>query len=377
MRTDTVDPPPSLEAAVQQTWAGLIVVGQDCCIVHANPAAEALGGVRRKGLLGMRFCEAFQGVACAGRADATCLFALALKGRERRSHPRWVTLRAGDITRSVLLSSAPLRTRSPNGGAGRGVVSGAAVTMVPNTLVDEADRRRREMIAAALHELRHSVAVQSVAVDVLAADTSVDLPVEAKSVVGSLRGATAYLMTSLDDLLNRALFDLGAIKVRPRATELWPLLEQVVARLSPVLHRRSQSVALRVVSGAQAWVDPATLEHVLVNLLLNAHKYSVDGDEIVVAVQALPRLGMVQLTVRDHGPGIPRGDRRRIFERFYRAAQTRDKPGAGLGLAIVQSLIKSQGGTVGMRAAPGGGALFWVRLPAKPPVAQEPAPAAG
>jgi signal transduction histidine kinase len=113
-----------------------------------------------------------------------------------------------------------------------------------------------------------------------------------------------------------------------------------VARLSPVLHRRGQSVVLRVISGAQAWVDPATL-------------------------------------VRDHGPGVPRADRRRIFERFYRAAQTRDKPGAGLGLAIVQSLIKSQSGTVGMRAAPGGGALFWVRLPVTPPAAPGPPPADG
>jgi signal transduction histidine kinase len=71
------------------------------------------------------------------------------------------------------------------------------------------------------------------------------------------------------------------------------------------------------------------------------------------------------LRVADDGPGVPAADRERIFERFVRLddARSRDEGGAGLGLAIARDLVLAHGGSLAVGEAPGGGALFEVRLP--------------
>ncbi len=75
------------------------------------------------------------------------------------------------------------------------------------------------------------------------------------------------------------------------------------------------------------------------------------------------RLRDGELTVRDHGPGIPEADRAHVFDRFYRADTARGQPGSGLGLAIVRQVAETHGGTVAADAADGGGALMRLRLP--------------
>jgi two-component system, OmpR family, sensor histidine kinase MprB len=97
------------------------------------------------------------------------------------------------------------------------------------------------------------------------------------------------------------------------------------------------------------------------NLLDNAAKFGPPGTPVEV------RLHAGELTVRDHGPGIPPGDLPHVFDRFYRAAPARGVPGSGLGLAIVRQVAEGHGGTVRARAAPGGGTLVRFRVPARVP----------
>jgi two-component system sensor histidine kinase MprB len=102
---------------------------------------------------------------------------------------------------------------------------------------------------------------------------------------------------------------------------------------------------------------PSRLDRAVGNLLDNAAKYSPDGSVVDV------RLRDGELTVRDHGPGIPDEDRAHVFDRFYRADAARGRPGSGLGLAIVRQVAETHGGTVAAEAADGGGALLRLRLP--------------
>jgi two-component system sensor histidine kinase MprB len=92
------------------------------------------------------------------------------------------------------------------------------------------------------------------------------------------------------------------------------------------------------------------------NLLDNARKYSPDGEPIEVAV------GEGEVTVRDHGPGIPTDELEHVFDRFYRGASSRDESGSGLGLAIVRQVAESHGGEATAEAAEGGGTVFRLRL---------------
>jgi two-component system OmpR family sensor kinase len=121
--------------------------------------------------------------------------------------------------------------------------------------------------------------------------------------------------------------------------------------------------------------DSHQLRQVLANLIRNALEHTSAPAAVEVGVRA-DGPG-VMLDVRDHGPGLPPGPPERLFQRFWRAegGRERGKAGAGLGLAIVDGLVKAHGGDIQARDAPGGGAVFAVRLPAEAPSAQ-PAPSA-
>jgi two-component system, OmpR family, sensor histidine kinase KdpD len=112
-------------------------------------------------------------------------------------------------------------------------------------------------------------------------------------------------------------------------------------------------------------MNTSQMERVLVNLVENAIKYSSPGTPIGITAQTT-RHGGLKLSVEDEGPGIPAGDRERIFEPFFRSptAIESNVPGHGLGLAISQSIVLAHGGRIEVTDRPGGGACFSVFLPA-------------
>jgi two-component system sensor histidine kinase MprB len=103
---------------------------------------------------------------------------------------------------------------------------------------------------------------------------------------------------------------------------------------------------------------PARLDRAVANLLDNAAKWSPPGGVVEV------RLRGGELTVRDHGPGMAPEDLPHVFDRFYRSAAARGRAGSGLGLAIVRQAAMRAGGAVAAEAAPGGGAVLRLTLPA-------------
>jgi K+-sensing histidine kinase KdpD len=108
--------------------------------------------------------------------------------------------------------------------------------------------------------------------------------------------------------------------------------------------------------------DRERLRQLLLNLLSNAAKYTVAGDEI--EVRAAAEDGSVVVSVRDHGPGIAPDQQRLIFEKFGRVnTGGRSKPGAGLGLFIASSIAEAHGGTLDVRSETGAGSTFTFRLP--------------
>ena len=120
-------------------------------------------------------------------------------------------------------------------------------------------------------------------------------------------------------------------------------------------------VALHADRDVVATADPPRLTQILTNLLSNARKYG----EPPIEVHVVRRGDEVHLTVADHGPGVPEEFRPLLFEEFTRAHQ--DARGTGLGLSVVRSLARAQGGSVEHQPRPGGGSLFTVRLRAEGP----------
>jgi two-component system OmpR family sensor kinase len=206
---------------------------------------------------------------------------------------------------------------------------------------------------------------------------------ELRTPLSSIRGyAELYRMGAMDDT-NTAMK-----RIEEEATRMGVLVEDLLAlaRLDEVREPLREPVALdllaadavedaratapdRVIAlaapaGMNALGDPDQLRQVLANLLRNALVHTPAGSPVEVALR--DRDGDVELTVRDHGPGLPAGDPSRLFERFWRAegGRERGRAGAGLGLAIVGAIVDDHGGSVEADDAPGGGARFVVRLPA-------------
>jgi signal transduction histidine kinase len=110
--------------------------------------------------------------------------------------------------------------------------------------------------------------------------------------------------------------------------------------------------------------DRERLRQLLLNLLSNAAKYTIAGDEI--EVRAAAEDGVVVVSVQDHGPGIALDQQRLVFEKFGRVnAGGRSKPGAGLGLFIARSIAEAHGGSLEVRSEAGAGATFTFRVPVR------------
>jgi signal transduction histidine kinase len=108
--------------------------------------------------------------------------------------------------------------------------------------------------------------------------------------------------------------------------------------------------------------DRERLRQLVMNLLTNAVKYTVTGDE--VEVRAAASDGIVEVSVVDNGPGITSEEQRVIFEKFGRGSRVGGSiPGAGLGLFIARSIAEAHGGSLRVESRPGEGATFIARLP--------------
>ena len=103
--------------------------------------------------------------------------------------------------------------------------------------------------------------------------------------------------------------------------------------------------------------DAAALERAITNLLDNAAKWSPAGGKVTVDLTR----GTVM--VADQGPGISAQDLPRVFDRFYRSAESRGMPGSGLGLSIVKAVADRHGGEARAGTGPDGGAAFWFHVP--------------
>jgi two-component system OmpR family sensor kinase len=114
-----------------------------------------------------------------------------------------------------------------------------------------------------------------------------------------------------------------------------------------------------------AEVDASGLRQVFTNLIVNATKFSNEDSQIEIALGA--NSGRAVIEVRDHGDGIPKALREKVFERFYRADNSRNREtgGSGLGLSIVKTIVMRHGGDIKAIETPGGGATFKITLPRK------------
>jgi signal transduction histidine kinase len=171
----------------------------------------------------------------------------------------------------------------------------------------------------------------------------------------------------IDGLLDVSRIQNGRFMVEPMDTDVAALIHDATqARLSVIAQEAGVKINVDSVPSLVAWVDPVRMEEVIINLVMNAIRFSPEGG--VVWVKLREEGGAFRLTIRDQGPSIPMEDRERIFQPFERAQRTSRMGGLGLGLFISRQIAQLHGGNVSLvESVPGKGNVFEAYFPIRQP----------
>ncbi len=226
-------------------------------------------------------------------------------------------------------------------------------------------RRRADFVSAVTHELRTPLTTFRMYADMLA-DGMVPAGQQGEY-LDTLRVEAGRLGHLVENVLAYARLERRSRHVEPEPVDLEAFLQEMEDRLGELAARGGFEVVLHPAgdaAGACVLVDRGAVERILLNWVDNACKYAAEAEDRRLEIQPLRRGSSVILRLRDHGPGIPQPERRRIFRPFHKSAHraAASAPGVGLGLTLSRGLARSQGGDLRLVDAEGGGAAFELRL---------------
>ena len=220
--------------------------------------------------------------------------------------------------------------------------------------IETADRRQRQFVSDASHELRGPLTTLRTGLDISSADPSGETWCGIQPILAE---ETQRLQALVEDLLSLSKADDGGAAVKREDVDLDDVLASEMRRLNVTSKHRIEAhfVPAKVVG------DPVRLGQVFRNVLDNADRHAAGTVVARLAVTA----NSVVVTIDDDGPPVPVADRERIFGRFVRLdeSRSRHKGGSGLGLAIARGIVEAHGGRVIATATPQGWCRFEVCLP--------------
>jgi signal transduction histidine kinase/DNA-binding response OmpR family regulator len=179
--------------------------------------------------------------------------------------------------------------------------------------------------------------------------------------VKTMRRNTDRLLELVNQLLDLSRIDSGKMKLQVIKGDLLQLLKVATASFESMAERKAIHYRVHFPEETLiAFFDKDKLEKIVSNLLTNAFKYTPERGTVSVSIAI--EEGRLRLSVDDSGPGIPKNELDKIFERFYRLEGNHDK-GSGIGLALVKELIEVYRGQISVSSEPGKGSRFKISLP--------------
>ncbi len=371
IREYTVD---LLDKLFAELTDGVCVSDAEGVILYANSAAVKLMDIEKGKAEGRRICELLcshlidahakdRAAHCLMRMRGGDLSAVTVQGRHGPSTTyEWqgASIRRSDRWKDLRVRCLRLHTD---------LVDGKNTEKLFTFLEDashemELERHREDWRNMVAHDLRNPMTNVAGALMVLE-----DIPAgraltgkEADLVAIALR-SSRRIVELLDLYMEVAQLDAGAMPIHPRRTGLAKTAAEAVEEQAMAARAKKITLCFGVPEDLAAFADPKLLFRILQNLINNAVKFTPEGGR--VEVQACGSGEMVEVVVRDTGPGISALDAPFIFDRFYQARARREGrlQGNGLGLTFCREALAAMGGAIELRSRPGCGAEFAFHLP--------------
>ncbi len=230
--------------------------------------------------------------------------------------------------------------------------------------LEHLEEQRRKFVSDASHELKTPMAGIKLICDSIVNAEHIDMDT-VKDFLNDMSAEVERLTRIIERLLTLTRLDSSSDKIHPKAVDVAALIDRVTAKIMPLA--REKEILLHT-SGANSIIKPALWDYdkifeAVYNITDNAVKYTPAGGYVHINLRSSN--AYVEISVEDNGPGIPAGEREKIFDRFYRLddSRSRDTGGTGLGLAIAKEVILMHNGTISVNSPEKGGSVFVIRLP--------------
>jgi signal transduction histidine kinase len=227
----------------------------------------------------------------------------------------------------------------------------------------ELDRAKTTFFSNVSHEFRTPLTLMLGPLEEVQKEASERLSPERQELLVSVHRNGLRLLKLVNTLLDFSRMEAGRVQASYQPTDLATFTTEIASAFDSAMQNAGLHFSVECQPIAEpVYVDRDMWEKIVLNLLSNAYKFTFAGE---VALTLKPLDGAVELQVRDTGVGIPEEHREQVFERFHRIESTRARTfeGTGIGLALVQELVKLHGGTVRVESAVGAGSRFTVTIP--------------
>ncbi len=331
-----------LKAVLRYMTDAVLIVSEAGKVTLINPAAERIFNTRAEHALGQTLVEVV---------------------RQHQFVDLWKTALANGRQQIVTLETTPERLfiqgiATP---LGESLPGSTLLVFQDLTRIHKLETVRRDFVSNVSHELRTPLASMKAVTETLKGGALED-PSEAQRFFQHLENEIDNMTQAVVELLELSRIESGQVPFKLKPVEPLRLLQAAAERMEVQAERAGLTLTVDGPADLPAVrADAERIEQVLINLLHNAIKFTPSGGAVSASARA--EGGWVQFSVRDNGVGIQPDAMARIFERFYKADQSRSEGGTGLGLSIARHTVEAHGGRIWVESVPGEGSTFTFTLP--------------
>ncbi len=236
-------------------------------------------------------------------------------------------------------------------------------------VAEEAQRAKAAFVARVSHEFRTPLNVIIGMIDLMVGNPAAyqgEFPAKALVHLGIVHRNCLHLSEMIDDVLDLSAMEAGRMAIHREPVDLAELVAEAVAMVQPMMNEKGLLCRVQMDSLPELQCDRVRIRQVILNLLSNAARFTVQGG---ITVSATCQGEDIVISVADTGPGISAEDVARVFEPFYKgdARPWHAQEGSGLGLSISNQFVKLHGGRMWVESTPGVGSTFFIDLPLAAP----------